>query len=215
MSSPWRLEQSSRTQRSIKFVAGAYKKILQNNKLTMFFPLVLAQRLLHKTPAPSYTFFNLCLILYATLSNDPRAWSIAFTNTLSIMLTFYTTGIFIDATFFQRMSDIHKIPRPLFVLGDICIHLLPAITMLVSIIKHKKQWRAIYKNHPNHIQYAGLYSATLNLCWGIAFEFEPKNVYVPNPPGKWWKIWLASTFFHFISNALLKLPLLELASGPS
>jgi len=168
--------------------------------------LILSLALMKYTPFSSYTSYNCLLWVGAWLLKLKSLWPVIFTNTLAISTTFYTTGSLIDRSFYTRMMLAHGIPRALFVVGDLLLHFGPSVYMLFSLFYRSEEWRDIGFNNREVYKYSGLYSACLNLLYGALNGFEPNSVYVPLNEGKWWSIWICTTFYHFLYSKLLNIP---------
>ncbi|NBX50663.1 hypothetical protein EBT25_12170 [bacterium] len=167
------------------------------------FLFVLLQSVLRQsTKTNSYTGFN-CVVWLLTVALGRREWwPLVFCNTMSLTGTFYMSGFVIDRTFFRRMREVHKMSMRKFVLGDLCVHLLPTLWLIWSLAGSgvmRREWRSILRDAPV-MRYCGLYSLMLNLLWAAMYNFEIGGVYVPNSVGAWYCKWMVCAALHIISG---------------
>lgn len=173
--------------------------------MNLWWHLILPLVLLQYTPFTSYTSFNCLVWVGAWLYDLEFLWPFLFCNTLSLVSTFYVIGFFIDTSMFSRMMHVHKIPAPLYVLGDVCVHFIPSVYMGSSLFLLKTKWQNIFETYSNAYVHAGAYSVCLNMLYGALYNFQPDLVYVPLSSGQWRWAWASFTAFSFLYNAVLNL----------
>lgn len=168
---------------------------------------LLAQTYLSLTHYGSYTCFNLALHFIVFFLPVPvHHLSTLLTNTLSVSIAFHAFGFVIHPAFFPKMRARHGWSIPMFVLGDIVVHTLPAIAHITLLLKKPHVYQVAVRRNPTF----GIQSLFLHLAWCIVSTrasttpFILDRAYVPATPLQW----TAALYTVVASHTLISMALL-------
>ena len=156
------------------------------------------------TPAVSYTAFNLACLFYAIHRVKTFMMPVLFVNTLALSASFYAT-LLIEPTFFSRLSIAYNYSRNMLILGDIVVHAIPAVAMLLSLYVHDDMWKQLAIANPGMFAFAPFFSILLNLFWAVMQprHFVLDNVYTSLSMKQWIMSWHMCIFAHLSFGFLL------------
>jgi hypothetical protein len=172
--------------------------------------LLLAMGLMRLTPLSSYTSFNVLLWMYAGFV-DARIWPVVYTNTLAVSCTFITGGL-LDATMYQRIRERHGWSMRMFVAGDVLLHHVPSLYVLVSACAprwmHSEARSPPGPAHTRIAAFAELYSLLLNLVWSVlrcGGGFNASAVYAQGTDAYWRNVHISMVLFHLLAGLVCRI----------
>ena len=149
---------------------------------------------------PSYSVFNAVFTIIAVVLQRYDFFPFCFINALAILTSFNSARLLYP----ENVEELRKtfgFSKPLFLLGDFLIHMIPLLISMYGCFMVKKD------DTSPHTRFPGLFSCLAHLLWAGVFvgDFNLSGMYATLGDSGWFILWIVSIITHVIGNFITPL----------